>query len=144
MNKFSLILTLALTVLVLGWNQAEAQTFGGGIPVTGNTNAVLQNSGVPQTNFWALSIPSKSLTLSGISSTNETAIGYYAFQIPPTWALAPGSTNIYIVGTFTNSFAAGTNSGTWTTNIPAVFYPINSGTYMGLEIGNYTNTAYVP
>src|ERR1019366_3769211 len=106
-------LTLACGLWTL---DCQAQTFGGGIAVTGNTNALMQSvPGTVVTNTGYINIPAKTLLLTGIVNTNETAIGYYGFMIPANWYLMPGTTNVYVVASSTNSFAAGTNSGTLST-----------------------------
>jgi hypothetical protein len=141
----ALILTVACGLWTL---DCHAQTFGGGITVTGNTNGLMQSvPGTVVTNTAYLNIPAKTLLLSQITSTNETAIGYYGFQIPANYPLMPGTTNVYVVASFTNSFAlpGGTNNGTLTTNFAGIYnLPIPLVTVMGLSIGANTNVAYVP
>ena len=137
---YSLLIVAAILLGALG---AQAQTFGGGITVTGNTNAQMQNSpGVITTNWLTFTSLPRTIVLSGISSTNETAIGYYGFTIPSGWYLMPGTTNVYVVSSFTNSFATGTNGGTWTTNFPYVSQQVPTIGVMGLGIGANTNSAY--
>ena len=144
-RRFSFFLLLLLLVL-FGAIESRAQTFGGGITVTGNTNALLQSSpGVVVTNTASVSIPPKAMVLSGIANTNETAIGYYGFQVPANFYLMPGTTNVYVIASFTNSFAGGTNSGTFATNFAGIYgttVPLIG--VMGLSIGAYTNSVYVP
>lgn len=152
MKNFFLRLIIGITVLT--GISAGAQTFGGGIPVSGNTNAQMQNSSyVVVSNNVLGSLPQKTLVLSGIFSTNENVWGYYGFRVDPSlYPLAPGTTNVFILTTFTNNFYAGTNSGTWTTNFQA--YNVNAlvSTIVGLTIGvgsqagqptTYTNNAYM-
>jgi hypothetical protein len=140
MKKLLLIATLALAAL-----GAQAQTYGSGTNIWGTNNVPINiGAGSYLTNSAYFSVPGKSLTLGNITSTNETVIGWYGFQIPATWQLVPGSTNIYAIGYFTNSFASGTNGGTWSTNIPAIYANINFAGYMGLNVYPYTNSAYVP
>jgi hypothetical protein len=126
--------------------KSQAQTYGMGTTVWGGTNTVAVQSsiGVYQTNIASVYMPQKTLILSGISSTNETVVGTYGFQLPNTWTLLPGSTNIYIVGKFTNSFASGTNSGTWTTNNLYFSSQLYLPGYFNIDIGDNTNTAFMP
>ena len=141
MKNFFTFLILPAFLLVAV--ETQAQTFGGGIAVTGNTNALMQNSpGVICTNYLTFNSLPRTLVLSGISSTNEIAIGYYGFTIPTNYFLLPGTTNVYVTVAFTNSFAAGTNGGTWTTNVPYVSQQVPTIGVMGLGIGAFTNTAY--
>ena len=121
--------------------EAGAQTFGGGIPVSGSTNAQMQNSSyVVISNNVLGSLPQKTLVLSGIFATNEAVWGYYGFRVDTSlYPLAPGTTNVFILTTFTNNFYAGTNTGTWTTNFQA--YNVNAlvSAIVGLTICSLTN-----
>ena len=147
MKNFFLRLMIGITVLT--GITAGAQTFGGGIPVSGNTNAQMQNSSyVVVSNNVLGSLPQKTLVLSGIFSTNENVWGYYGFRVDPSlYPLAPGTTNVFILSTFTNNFIGGTNvngSGTWTTNFPQFNLNALCPSIMGLTIGGLTNVAGLP
>ena len=145
---FSAIATLAVMLSV----SAGAQTFGGGVPVYGNTNALLQNAGAGVSNTLFGSIPSKSLTLSSISSSNEYFNVYYGFKVNTNlYTLMPGTFDTYILVASSNNFLGGTNGGTFTTNYSAVNPSASLATFMGISIGSltnatytYTNTVYVP
>lgn len=141
----TLLAIFALMLATMFCSSANAQTFGGGVNVTGNTNAQLIVNGAGLTNTAYSTIPVKTLNVSNITSTNETLIGYYCFQVPTNYPLMPGTTNVYVISALTNSFANGTNGGTWSTNIPfANSLPINLPTWMGISVGIYTNNIYVP
>jgi hypothetical protein len=143
--------TIAILALMFSAG-ARAQTFGGGIPVWGNTNALLMNAGVGVSNTLFGSIPTKSLTLSGITSSNEYFIGYYGFKVNTNlYTLLPGTYDTYVLVLSSNNFIGGTNGGTFTTNFPPSNPAAPFGTFMGITIGSltnaattYTNTAYVP
>lgn len=136
---------LAMLVVLAGIITADAQTIGSSTAISGTNNVPIQvSAGVYLTNSAYFYAAQKSITLSGIASTNETVIGWYAIQFPSGMVLAPGSSNLYIIQSFTNSFASGTNGGTWNTNLFPVSFPTSWPVYMGLNIGNYTNLAYVP
>ena len=141
-----IIIALLLFLVLLLVPTIKAQTFGSGWTVTGNTNALFQvTPGFVLTNSGYMSVPQKGLILSGISDTNETAIGYYGFKVPTNYYLMPGTTNVYVFASFTNSFASGTNNGTWSTNFPPINQQqISLPVVMGLSIGADTNTAYSP
>ena len=124
-----LVLSLALP--------AFSQTFGGGISITGTTNAALQNNGSLITNYLQLTLPAKPFTLSGITSTNETAVLSYA-------VVMGGTTNVLLVSSLTNSFARGTNGGSWSTNVPSATIAVPFVIWAQAAIGNFTNTIYVP
>lgn len=120
---------------------ATAQTIGSSTTITGTNNYAIQQSyGVYLTNVQYLSIPSRTLALSSIN-TNQTVYGWYAIQHPAGWALAPGTTNIWVIGAFTNTFAGYTNS-TWSTNFSQVSQLAPFPMWMGLNVGTYTNQAY--
>lgn len=116
---------------------APAQTFGGGVAITGTTNAVLLTGGSRVTNTFYITFPSRTVTLSGVTSTNETAVFSYALA-------SPGSTNVFIVASVTNSFAAGTNNGSWSTNLPQMQVAIPLVQWAQGSIGSFTNQIYVP
>ncbi|MDE2104978.1 MAG: hypothetical protein KGL39_47510 [Patescibacteria group bacterium] len=143
MKKIVSIMAIAAVFLAA---KVNAQTYGAGTTVWGGTNiaAVQSSIGVFQTNIGSVYMPQKTLILANISQTNETVIGTYGFQLPDSWKLLPGSTNIYIVGSFTNSFAGGTNSGSWTTNNIYFSQNIYLPGYFNLDVGDHTNTAFMP
>lgn len=116
---------------------AHAQTFGGGVQLIGTSNAPLVVGTSVFTNYAYVTIPLKSVVLSGITETNETVIYSYGFTIA-------GQTNVIIMGSVTNSFAAGVGTGTWTTNIPPQTYTVPVIPWAQAAIGNHTNTIYVP
>jgi hypothetical protein len=134
-NKFA-ILTLAVGLLVLT-PSAPAQTFGGPQTITGTASAPLFVGGVINTNPVNMNFPSKTVTLTGISSTNETVIFSWGVQLV-------GTTNVILLGSLTNSFAGGTNGGTWTTNAPGGQFIANLVPYAQASIGNNTNGLQVP
>lgn len=142
------IITLALVLTALLSITATAQTFGGGQTIKGSTNVAAQvSTGVYLTNTFYAYNPQRSLILSGISS-NETVIGWYSFQVPTNYTLIAGTgTNgiaaQYITGMFTNSMAGLADGTTYTTNISAMSTAVNLPGFMGLNIGNFTNTAIV-
>lgn len=124
-------LIIAIAALFLGIS-AKAQIFGGGAVITGTTN-----SSNFYTNTAYMVLPSKTIQLSSISNTNETIIVNY--QIQDTF-----SNGYYTIYSFTNSFAAGTNSGSWTTNLTPNSAAATLPLRMQIAIGAYTNTVYVP
>lgn len=136
--KNLILITLTTLVLII-CKSVSAQTFGGPLTFTGTTNAVLLIGGVPQTNAFSFTIPPKNLWLYGVSNTNETFIGSYGIQI-----VTATSTNLVILASMTNSFASGTNSGTWMTNFPSVQISFSPVTIMQAGIGANTNQIYVP
>jgi hypothetical protein len=113
---------------------ARAQ-FQSGVQVIGNTNAALTVGLVPQTNNTVyFSFPPKGLQVTGISSTNEIIYGSYGYT-------DISGTNYFPIGFFTNSFAGGTNGGTWTTNFPAMSIQAPLPMKMQINVGNgVTNT----
>lgn len=122
-----LFLLLALTL------PAKAQVFGGGVTISGTTNSAPQG-----TNSFSLTIPQKSLTLSGVSNTNEVFVGSVAIVIL-------GTTNVVPVSSLTNSFLSGTNGGTWSTNFGGTAIPISYYWVYQASIGSTnTNSIYVP
>jgi hypothetical protein len=140
MKKTFILLTAAVILAVA--QKLSAQTFGGGITITGTTNAPLVSGGTILTNTFYLTLPAKTVTLSDIVSTNETVAFAYGVRVGT-------NANIDIIGVITNSFAlpAGTNqsgSGTWTTNIPQQTIAISIVSYAQAQIGANTNTIYVP
>lgn len=136
-----LITSLALFAACLCLN---AQTFGtktityttNYLTITGSTNAPFSYNGQSLTNTCYFPVPPASVYLKGVSSTNEVFIGSYYVQFP-------GSTNLILLGSITNSFASGTNDGTWTTNIPATGGSIGFPIIMQANIGNFINQIYV-
>lgn len=117
--------------------ESRAQTFGSGVTITGTTNAPLQVSTVVFTNYAYVTIPVKAVTLSNITSTNETAILSYGFALP-------GQTNILILASITNSFASGTNGGSWSPQIPAQTITVPIIPWAQASIGAFTNNIYFP
>jgi hypothetical protein len=142
------IITLTLVLTVFMSITANAQTFGGGQTIIGSSNVAAQvSTGVYLTNTLYAYNPQRSLVLSGVN-TNETVIGWYSFQVPTNYTLLAGTgTNgipaQYISSMFTNSLAGWTNGTTYTTNISAISTAVNLPGFMGLNIGNNTNTAIV-
>jgi len=137
-----LILTIAL--LAIG---ARAQTVGSSSNIYGtNYFPVLASAGVYQTNFVYQQGAYKTITLGNITSTNETVTGYYVVNPTNGLVAAPGLPGYYIVGSFTNSFATGTNGGSWSTTFNGTGQTVACPVYLGLAItgGSFTNTAYVP
>jgi hypothetical protein len=127
-----------MLVLILA-SKVSAQTFGGGITITGTTNAPLVNNGSIPTNSFTLSFPAKQVTLSNVTSTNETAIFSYGIQLV-------GSSNIVLLASVTNTFSLpnGTNNGTWITNIPQQALTFQIVPYAQANIGANTNGIFVP
>jgi len=138
--KIKALLILAITLL-LPTVTVRAQTFGGAITVIGTTNAPLIDAGLALTNSTSIPLPAKTVTLSGISSTSETAIFTYGIRV-----ICRGATNSAFIPltTLTNSFASGTNGGTWSTNIASQIATVTLLPYAQIETGAYTNTVYVP
>ena len=137
MKRIIALLTISACLLALN---VSAQTFGSGVTVIGTTNAPLVSNGTPSTNTTYLSFPQKTVTLSGILDTNEVAIFSYG-------VVFAGSTNIVLIGSFTNSFAltnGGIGTGTWSTNIPQMTIAAQIIPYAQIAIGSHTNTVYVP
>ena len=123
---------------------AFSQTFGGGIAISGTTNAMLQSNGSVITNSFYLSVPAKTVVLSGISNTNEVSIFSYGLAVA-------GSTNIWIVASITNTYTlaqGGTNqsgTGTWSTNLPAQTIQVQLVPWAQANIGaTNNNNIYVP
>lgn len=125
-------LIVAAAFLLAALLPAKAQVFGGSTTITGETN-----SSAIQTNTFYITVPGKSISLSGISDTNETFVGSYV-------GIVVGTTNQFQLWAVTNSFASSTNSGTWTTNVPSVTVAIPITVQMKADIGAYTNEIYVP
>lgn len=140
---FALLILMILVVVPV----SQAQTFGGGTLVNGFSNVPCQNSSlVPITNTFFVTLPAKTVTVSGISATNENFSGMFFMSIPGYTNAVLGQTNFYFLGAFTNSFAAGTNSGSWSTNYPGGFVSFPFPLYMAAYTGavTNTNTVYVP
>jgi hypothetical protein len=126
---------------------ARAQTIGSSSNVGGtNYFPVLVSAGVYQTNQVYQAGAYKTVTLGGITSTNETVTGWYV--VNPTNGLvpAPGMPGYYIIGSFTNSFSSGTNGGSWSTTFNGTGQTVPCPVYLGLAItpAGTTNTGYVP
>ena len=132
--KKTKLLIIGLAALLLAGVHVGAQTFGGGLTITGTTNAVL--SGVPTT-YAYFNLPPKVVNLSNITSTNETVIFSYGFTVS-------GNTNPVILASVTNSFASGTNGGSWSYTNPAVNLTPQILPWAQVQIGAFTNTVYVP
>ena len=138
--KRYLCLILGLLFLALAGSVSRAQTFGSGTTVYGTTN-----SAPIQTNTFFITVPSKSVLLSQVYSTNEIFVGSYNLQFP-------GTTALYPIASFTNTFSlpGGTNNGTWSTNIFAATIQVPVNLIMQGQISNaannvtYTNQLYVP
>jgi len=137
-------LTLALVRLTVDcglWTvDCHAQTFAGGVPITGTTNAPFVNNGVIHTNSSTITFPAKTVTLSGIIATNQTIILSDAWQ-------PVGGTNIIVLGSITNSLALANNGitgGVWQTDLPQRSYTLQGVPYVQAVVGNYTNTVYYP
>jgi hypothetical protein len=143
MKKTFILLTAAVILAVA--QKLSAQTFGGGISITSSTNAPLVEGGTVNTNTTYMSFPSKTVTLSQISNTNETAVFSYGVKV-----IGANGTNVVLIASITNSFAlpAGTNqsgTGTWTTNVPQQTIPVQIVPYAQVDIGSTnSNTIYVP
>jgi hypothetical protein len=138
---FTAVLIFASCVL------SQAQTIGSASNITGtNYYPVLVSAGIYQTNQPFHGGAYKTITLGNITSTNETVTGYYV--VNPTNGLvpAPGLPGYYIIGSFTNSFASGTNGGSWSTTFSGNGISVPEPLYLGLAItgGAFTNTAYAP
>lgn len=150
--KNLLSLSLVLAALVLTGLSASAQTVGSSSNITGtNYFPVLVTAGLYQTNQVYQAGAYKTITLGNITSTNEGVTGYYV--VNPTNGLvpAPGLPGYYIIGSFSNSFAAGTNGGSWSTTFNGLGQTVFCPVYLGLAITGtngggvaITNTAYVP
>jgi hypothetical protein len=140
-NRKTNMKTLIATILIIaGLNiAASAQTFGGSTTITGTTNAILQNNGTVTTNSVVVNFPAKLVLLTGITSTNETAVFSYGIIVE-----GGGISNLVLVASITNSFASGTNGGTWTTNIPDQNIRVQLVPYAQARIGSFTNQIYVP
>lgn len=141
---YSFLLIVAFLLCAAG---SGAQTIGSSSNISGtNYYPVLISVGVYQTNMVYQAGAYKTVVLGNITSTNETVTGYYV--VNPTNGLvpAPGLPGYYIVGSFTNSFASGTNGGSWSTTFNGTGQTVPCPVYLGLAItgGAFTNTAYVP
>lgn len=121
-----------ISALLLSALASKAQVFGSGLTITGTTN-----SAAITTNYVPLTIDARTIYLSQVSNTNETFIGSYQVRFS-------GTTNLYQVSALTNSFASGTNGGSWTTNIAKITVQVPIELIMQANIGNYTNQVYVP
>lgn len=138
------IIAAAILLSVFG---VQAQTVGSSSNITGtNYFPVLVSAGLYQTNQVYQSAAYKTITLGNITSTNETVVLYYTVVITNGLVLAPGTSNQYIIGAYTNSFASGTNGGSWATTFNGTGATVPCPVSLGILIqgGNFTNTAYVP
>ena len=142
MKRFFAFLILAALLCAV---ESQAQTYGGGSSVTGTNFVYAQSSlGNYVTNVQSYNQPARALLLSGITTTNENVIGYYGFVVPSAYPLLPGTSNVFVTGTFTNNFNSGTNGGSWSTNLPGVFgQQVNLLGVMALAISG-TNSAGQP
>ncbi len=145
MKKQFQIVMLGLATLLMAM-AAQSQTVGSATTVSGiNQYAVQTSPGIYQTNSVYFTGAYKSIVLSGISNTNETFVYWYSVQLPTAPVLAPGTTNFWVISGFiTNSFAGGTNGGTFTTNFSTAGLSTSWPLYIGFNTGTYTNTLYVP
>lgn len=141
MKTFFALLFLLLALVL----SAGAQTFGGGTAITGVTNVACKDgNGNPITNLFYATFPAKSVVLSGVGNTNEVFIGSFYLSLPGYTNVTAGLTNLYWLASVTNSFASGTNSGTWTTNLVGGVVVIPFPLIMSANIGIYSNSIYVP
>ena len=142
-NIFFAFLILPLLFAV----ESQAQTVGSSSNVSGtNYWPVLQSAGVYQTNQVYQAGAYKTVTVGNISSTNENIAGYYVFNPTNGLTPAPGLPGYFIAGTFTNSFASGTNGGSWSTTFNGLGVTVLCPVQFGFAIsgGTFTNTLYVP
>lgn len=135
MNQIFTFLILIAVLVCAG--KSSAQTFGSGVVITGTTNAQLLVAGTVFTNYLYVTIPLKAVTLSNITSTNETAILSYGFTVV-------GQTNLIILASLTNSFASGTNGGSWSPQISAQTIIVPVIPWAQANIGAFTNNIYFP
>ena len=123
--------------LLLACMVGEAQSIGTGTVVTGTTNAPLWfisgNYYGPVTNSFQFPVAQKFFSSSGIVSTNEVQILSYGFYVA-------GTTNYFPVNFLTNTFAGGTNGGSFGTNIAQQGVTVLLVPAAQISIGNYTNT----
>jgi hypothetical protein len=142
-----------LAAFLLFANVSGAQTAGSTTNTWGtNYWPILVSPGFYQTNQVYQQGAYKPITLGNITSTNEVVQGWYA--INPTNGLtpAPGYPGYYIIGTFSNNFVSGTNSGSWATNFNGSGLSVVSPVVIGVGISGgvggtanpYTNTIYIP
>lgn len=140
-------LALTFLILLLAAVGVRAQTVGSSSNISGtNYFPVLASAGVYQTNQVYQTAAYKTVTLGNITSTNETVILYYTVVLTNGLVLAPGTTNQYVINAYTNSFASGTNGGSWSTTFNGTGATVPSPVSLGIVItgGAFTNTAYVP
>ena len=141
---YSFLLILAFLLCAV---DSRAQTIGSSTNVSGTNYYPVQiSAGVYQTNQVYQAGAYKTITLGNITSTNETVTGYYVVNPTNGLVAAPGLPGYYIIGSFTNSFATGTNGGSWSTTFNGSGQTVSCPVYLGLAItgGTFTNTAYVP
>ena len=148
MKKFTLIFAFLLASLTFA---VRAQTVGSSTTIYGtNYYPILVSAGVYQTNSVYQAGAYKTITLGGITSTNEVVTGYYVFNPTNGLTPAPGLPGYYISGAFTNSFVAGTNGGSWSTTFNGTGITVACPAQLGIALsagtgtGTFTNTAYVP
>ena len=145
---FTFIFAVALIFLAC---KSEAQTIGTATPVGGTNYFLVQNSGVAQTNQPFFNAAYKSVAIGAIASTNEVITGYYVCNPTNGLAPAPGLPGYYIIGSFSNSFASGTNGGTLATTFNGSGATVLTPLYLGFTLTGtnangtpITNTIYVP
>lgn len=145
---FLFVVMIFVVLLSIMPDTTRAQTFGGGILVNGVSNLPAVNGLIPITNTFFVTLPAKTVNVTGISSTNEIFTGTFYLQLVGYTNATAGLTNFLFLGAFTNSFAlpGGTNGGTWSTNYPGGFVSIPFPLWMGANTGatTNTNTVYVP
>jgi len=154
MKRFNFSLLLAM-VLICALD-AKAQTYGSASTISGtNYQPVFVSAGAgSQTNYVYQAGAYKTVTLGNIVSTNETVVFYYDFNPTNGLTPSPGHPGYYISSAYTNSFAAGTNGGSWSTTFNGSGVTIQCPVYLGVAItgtnaggsAGYppTNTIYVP
>ena len=131
---------LILAALLLCAVESHAQTFGSGTIISNTTSALLQVNAQVFSNTAYITIPSKPVILSNITSTNEVVFLSYGFILS-----GQGLSNTIFYASISNSFAlpGGTNNGTWTTNIPAQTIAVTVLPVAQAVLGANTNNIYV-
>jgi hypothetical protein len=145
MRKLSFYLMAAALFLAAGISRA--QTVGSASNVNGtNYWPILVSAGVYQTNQVYQAGAYKTVTVGGITSTNENIAAYYVFNPTNGLTPAPGLPGYYIANFVTNSFAAGTNGGAYSFTFNGGGVTVACPVQFGFAItgGNFTNTLYVP
>ena len=143
---------LIAAAILCGAIESQAQTIGSSSNITGtNYFPILVSPGVFQTNQVYQAGAYKTITLGNITSTNELVTGYYVFNPTNGLTPAPGLPGYYIANTFSNSFATGTNGGSWSTTFNGGGVTVLCPSQLGLALspangtgGPFTNSAYVP